>query len=112
MTTTNPRKGDAVVLEQTHSSHDLKMKKTVWTTYQIALAEAVDKRGLVTKIRLPGGVRQGVPADGRILTVQDEMHQEGARRLLTRVTPAENSWPDSDTIKKAIIEAFAWDRVF
>lgn len=111
MTEPVPRKGDAVVLEQTHSSHDRTMKKTVWKTYQIARAEAVNKRGIVTRVSLPGGEKPALLGSYRILTVREEMHQEGARRLLNRVTPEQNSWPDTDTIKKAIIEAFQFDRV-
>jgi hypothetical protein len=106
-----PKKGDAVVLEQKHSSHDTKMRKTMWSTYQIAMATKVEKNGLVRGVILPGGEKPAVLGSYRVLTVSDPQHQEGARRLYKRITPDTNSWPDSDSIKKAIIEAFNWDRV-
>jgi len=108
---TNPKKGDAVVLEHKHSSHDAKMKRTTWSTFQIAMATKVDRQGLVKGVTLPGGEKPAILGSYRVLTVLDEMHQEGARRLYKRVTPETNSWPDAETMKKAIVEAFTWERV-
>jgi hypothetical protein len=107
---TKPKKGDAVVLEQKHSSHDAKMRKTVWTTYQIAMATRVDD-GVVKAVQLPGGEKPAILGSYRVLTVTDPEHQEGARRLYKRVLPGENDWPDTELIKKAIIDAFKWERV-
>lgn len=106
-----PKKGDAVVLEQKHSSHDIKMKRRTWTTYQIARVERVDKQGKILGVALPGGEKPALLGSYRLLTVEDEEKQEGARRLLRKVTPEQNEWPDIETMRKAILEAFLWDRV-
>lgn len=104
------KRGDAVVLEHKHSYHMSNMKKVQYSTFQIAKATKVEK-GIVKGVQLPGGEKPAILGSYRVLTVLEDHHQEGARRLLRKVTPAENNWPDAETMKKAIIEAFQWDRV-
>jgi hypothetical protein len=111
MTMTNKvKRGDAVVLEHKHSYHTNAMKKVEYSTFQIAKATKVE-RGIVKLVQLPGGEKPAILGSYRVLTVTGEEHQEGARRLLRKVTPAENNWPDAESMKKAILEAFQWDRV-
>ena len=105
------KKGDAVVLEHKHSSHDIKMKRTTWKSYQIAMATKVSLTGIVTMVQLPGGEKPAILGSYRVLTVTDEEKQEGARRLYKRITPERNDWPDAESIKKAISEAFTFERV-
>lgn len=104
------KRGDAVVLEHKHSYHTTGMKKVEYSTFQIAKATKVEK-GIVKAVQLPGGEKPAILGSYRVLTVTGEEHQEGARRLMNKVTPAENNWPDAETMKKAILEAFQWDRV-
>jgi len=104
------KRGDAVVLEHKHSYHTNSMKKVEYSTFHIAKAARVQK-GIVMAVQLPGGEKLDVLGPYRVLIVTGEERQEGARRLLSKVTPAENSWPDAETIKKAILEAFQWNRV-
>jgi hypothetical protein len=104
------KRGDAVVLEHKHSYHMSNMKKVEYSTFHIAKAVKAQK-GIVMAVQLPGGEKLNVLGPYRVLTVEGEEHQEGARRLLSKVTPAENNWPDTETMKKAILEAFQWDRV-
>lgn len=104
------RKGDAVVVEKAHSSTAINMKTTRYSTYHIAQAVKV-VGGRVTEFKLPNGKTHVVFGNYRVLTIEDEMHQEGAKRLYSRVKPEENDWPDKETMKKAIVEAFQWDRV-
>jgi HEPN domain-containing protein len=104
------KKGDAVVLEQIHSSFDIKMKRTTWSTFHVAQATKVEK-GLVKACILPSGEKPAILGSYRILTILEEQHQEGARRLYRKIKPSENDFPDRESIKKAISEAFAFDRV-
>lgn len=105
------KRGDAVVLQHNHSYHMSNMKKVVYFTFHIAKATKVEG-GIVKAVQLPGGEKPVLPSPYYcVLTVEGEEHQEGARRLLNKVTPAENNWPDAETMKKAILEAFQWDRV-
>lgn len=104
------KRGDAVVLEHEHSYHTKGMKKVEYSTFHVAKATKV-ANGIVLTVQLPGGEKIATLGPYRVLTVGGEVHQEGARRLLRKVTPAENNWPDAETMKKAILEAFQWDRV-
>jgi len=104
------KRGDAVVLEHRHSSDTLSLLAPAYCTYQIAKATKVE-RGIVKLVQLPGGEKPAILGSYRVLTVTGEEHQEGARRLLRKVTPEENNWPDAESMKKAILEAFQWDRI-
>lgn len=106
------KKGDAVVVERKHSAHYADMKMKRWSEFKIAQAARVGRDGIVTHIAFPHD-NYVLPAGGfdRVYTIGEAENQEGGRRLLRKVTSEQNSWPDVETMKKAITEAFLWDRV-
>ena len=111
MSKLKPKKGDAVVLERSHSYHDAKMKRHEYSTFQIVRVTSLGRDGIIKGVELPGGEIPLLTGSYRLLTILDPEKQKGARRLLETVTPNINSWPDIDSMKKAIFEAFLWDRV-
>lgn len=107
------RKGDAVVVEKNHTSTSIKMKVTRYTTFHVANVASVGRDGTVLGVIIPGlsGVTS-VDKFRRVYTIDDEEKQEGARRLYNMVKDnGENEWPDMETMKKAIMESFMWQRV-
>lgn len=105
------RKGDAVVFQKRHSYHDAKLKRHEYDTFRIARITSVGRDGLIRGIELPGGEKPALTGSYWLLTIDDPEKQEGARRLLNKVTPEINNWPDINSMRKAILEAFMWDRV-
>lgn len=111
MSTLKPKKGDAVVLERSHSYHDAKMKRHEYNTFQIVRVTSLGRDGIIKGVELPGGEIPLLTGSYRLLTILDPEKQEGARRLLDTVTPDINNWPDIDSMKKAIFEAFICNKV-
>lgn len=106
------KKGDVIVLGQTHSYTTSKMKNVNYKSYRLAYATKINVKGLVFQYKpVDASKAVSLEAGTKVYTILDDHMQEGAQRLANLTKGMVKVWDDPDKVKDAVVHAFNFNRV-